>query len=168
MSRRGSVESLDECLVMMINTSGKTLATTSTTSTLFQKLRMPSSCFRIFPGSQGCKCYKLGPVLLIYLHTHLAGVIPAINIYASRPRYIYNNSYTYIYIYVRHATNARSIGKMVARSKSACIDAGIVIISMQDDHVLEPQSSLPGLLLLDTDTATDTQLAITPVPIYHV
>ena len=57
---------------------------------------------------------------------------------------------------------------MVARSKSACIDAGIVIISMQDDHVLEPQSSLPGLLLLDTDTATDTQLAITPVPIYHV
>merc|ERR1712232_1519627 len=57
---------------------GKTLATTSTASTLFQKLRMPSSCFRIFPGSQGCKCYKVGPVLLIYLHTHLAGVIPAI------------------------------------------------------------------------------------------
>ena len=57
---------------------GKTLATTSTASTLFQKLRMPSSSFRIFPGSQGCKCYKVGPVLLIYLHTHLAGVIPAI------------------------------------------------------------------------------------------
>ena len=57
---------------------GKTLATTSTTSTLFQKLRMPSSSFRIFPGSQGCKCYKVGPVLLICLHTHLAGVIPAI------------------------------------------------------------------------------------------
>ena len=57
---------------------GKTLATTSTASTLFQKLRMPSSSSRIFPGSQGCKCYKLGPVLLIYLHTHLAGVIPAI------------------------------------------------------------------------------------------
>jgi len=57
---------------------GKTLATTPTASTLFQKLRMPSSCFRIFPGSQGCKCYKVGPVLLIYLHTHLAGVIPAI------------------------------------------------------------------------------------------
>merc|ERR1719161_2699855 len=57
---------------------GKTLATTPTASTLFQKLRMPSSSFRIFPGSQGCKCYKVGPVLLICLHTHLAGVIPAI------------------------------------------------------------------------------------------
>ena len=58
---------------------GKTLATTSTTSTLFQKLRMPSGIFRTFPGSQGCKCYKVGPVLLIYLHTHIAGVIPAIS-----------------------------------------------------------------------------------------
>merc|ERR1719161_3315664 len=57
---------------------GKTLATTPTASTLFQKLRMPSSSFRIFPGSQGCKCYKVGPVLLICLHTHLAGVIPSI------------------------------------------------------------------------------------------
>ena len=57
---------------------GKTLATTSTASTLFQKLRMPSSIFSVFPVSQGCKCYKVGPVLLICLHTYLAGVIPAI------------------------------------------------------------------------------------------
>ena len=57
---------------------GKTLATTSTASTLFQKLRMPSSSFSVFPVSQGCKCYKVGPVLLMYLHTYLAGVIPAI------------------------------------------------------------------------------------------
>jgi len=57
---------------------GKTLATTSTASTLFQKLCMPSSISRTFPGSHGCNCYKVGPVILIYLHTHIAGVIPAI------------------------------------------------------------------------------------------
>ena len=89
---------------------GKTLATTSTASTLFQKLRMPSGIFRTFPGYQGCKCYKVGPVLLIYLHTHIAGVIPAITAPSISTVESVEPKYTSLSLSLSHWHTRRSYG----------------------------------------------------------